>query len=598
MSRALAATGVAGRPAEHLRSAAGPVPERFEDLASSATENGVVGTRLQWHHLAELLRDLRLEDPAAAVGDDAAVIAGALGRPRWIHLWREDTARQAISHYRALFSGVSSVEADAEPPAAFQPRRPNLQHVRWLEDMLIAHEAEWRRFFSEAGIVPLQLTYEDLDTRFHETVAAALDHVGIDPPAELEDLAPPLRRLADARSVRWAARYGRRRLELAPQPIGEAWADLDRRLPAQPRRPSGDPPRPGPAPRPAGSIRFSCVVDARPVYMHQSLIWALSLLRLAGRPPEELVAHVIKGVPRRHADQLRSLGVTVVPIRPFDRRSPFANKLGQLSSGALDDAETVVLCDCDVAFVEDPSGLFPPDAIGGTVGGASLYHEFVLIARAAGLPAESLPLARAIDHVRWTCASNLNGGFITVPRAHFAALADGWPRWLMWVLEQQQRFEHRVPSIAHFADQVAFALAVIEGGLPFSHLPYDVNRHAMPGFSNRDVGRPLVLHYHRNLTDDGLIGPTGVPALDDASALVNAMLRSPEASGVMGPASTRWSEHTERRRLRDLELEEPPDDPPGDPLGDPLGAPLAEPGEATADPALGEVLLDPGPPGT
>src|SRR6202034_275622 len=112
-------------------------------------------------------------------------------------------------------------------------------------------------------------------------------------------------------------------------------------------------------------------------------------------------------------DHLASRGVTVRSIEGFDPRSPHCNKV----AGALRLAEDrleglVVLCDTDVAVLEDPRALvIPPGSVGGKVVDAPVPPLGVLeeIFAAAGVaPPPTMPLPWGENEA--TFAGNCNGG--------------------------------------------------------------------------------------------------------------------------------------------------------------------------------------------
>lgn len=558
---ALADTAVAGAPDEHLRPdrevgwhrvwGLTEAPRDVRAWAAAAREatttpNGVFGEKLHWYQFVHLLRELRrfAAGPGRAGGGvgDRALVAGLLGGdPVYVHLRREDTAAQALSYYRAIYSGRWSIAVSAPPNRGLVPDAPDLGAVRWLEDLLVAHDGEWRRWFEAEGITPLELTYEQLDTDLPGALVTVLDHIGV--PSPPGPAAPVrLRRQADRWSARWLAAYRAARSSLEPQPPGGAWADLDRLTPrvttrvaraALDRPATVEPPTVEPP-----TVRYSCVVDRAPIFLYQSLVWVLSLLHLGGQRPEDLVVHAVDGVPDDHVELLRSLGVEVVPVAPFDPRSPFGNKLRQLTSTAFDGVDVAVLCDCDLAFSDDMTSLVPQEGIGAKVvdAGFPAYNVWVRLVRLAGLP-ETPPLARATQTMRWTALHNLNGGLLTVPVDQLPVLAEAWPRWLWWVLDHAEGFGRKV---THHAFQISFGLTVAELDLPVTIIPTQLNFSTMPPQTEIAGPDPFVLHYHRRLNADGLVVPTGVPSTDRSIQAVNSVLRGREGRRLLAPAVAAW----------------------------------------------------------
>jgi hypothetical protein len=271
-------------------------------------------------------------------------------------------------------------------------------------------------------------------------------------------------------------------------------------------------------------------------------------LHLAKRPASDIVVHVIEGVRASHVARLRSLGIEVVTVGRFDERNPFANKLRQLASPALD-VDLAVLCDCDLAFVSDPSSLLPTDAIGGKVvnGGGPQYSQWVGATMVAGLAAEALPLARSTLGLRWTYANNLNGGFLSVPRSLMPLLAEAWPRWVHWTLERRGTSwptgERRIKFGRMFTEtavQVAFGMILAELNPPVEHLRDDVIFSTIPPFHDRGGPAPIVLHFHRRITNCGLLRTSGVDNVDQSIDAVNTLLKTKESEALLADAKARW----------------------------------------------------------
>ncbi|WP_433132777.1 hypothetical protein ACQPWW_14065 [Micromonospora sp. CA-240977] len=277
-------------------------------------------------------------------------------------------------------------------------------------------------------------------------------------------------------------------------------------------------PRPGLPP--GASVRFSCVVDGPPRYLHEAWIWSTTLLRLARRQPHEVVVHLVEGVDSRHLDFLRDLGVEVRTVAPFDKRHPYSNKLSQLQSEALQDADLVVLTDCDIAFAGDVDGLFSGVEMiaAKTVDLARpSYEHWRRIFTAAGFDTEP-ELALATHSREPTFARNFNGGVYVLTRAAFAALRDAWPRWTRWLLDRPEI----LGDLTFHTDQVAFGLATHELGLAVRVLTprFNYPTHLVDPMPSD----PVMLHYHQHLDGNGYLRVTGHDAVDARIDRVNQVL--------------------------------------------------------------------------
>ncbi|MFG2049297.1 hypothetical protein ACGFIW_17935 [Micromonospora sp. NPDC048935] len=268
------------------------------------------------------------------------------------------------------------------------------------------------------------------------------------------------------------------------------------------------------------TVKFSCVVDGSPRYRHEAWIWSTTLLRIARRQPHEVVMHLVEGVDGREFDLLRDLGVEIRTVPRFDERHPYSNKLSQLHSDALRDADLVVLTDCDIAFADDVDGLFSglEMVAAKTVDLARpSYDHWRRIFTAAGFDSEP-ELALATHSREPTFARNFNGGVYVLTREAFAAIGSAWPRWNRWLLDRPEV----LGDLTFHTDQVAFGLATHELGLAVCDLPprFNYPTHLVDPLP----ADPVMLHYHQHLDDAGYLRTVGHDAVDAKIRRVNRVL--------------------------------------------------------------------------
>lgn len=214
----LTASGVAGVPRSYfrresragLRSELGVQGSGFgpflDAVRRAGTQGGRFGLRLMAETRNELLAELRgLYGPAP----DGALLDRALGSMRYIHLSRQDIVAQAISRLRAEQSGLwhrwdggGEVLAPTRPGGEVYDGPALADHLRRLRDW----DAGWQNWFAAHHITPLSLTYEGLAADPQASLAQVLAFVGADP-ALAADVAVSNRKLADATSADWAARF-------------------------------------------------------------------------------------------------------------------------------------------------------------------------------------------------------------------------------------------------------------------------------------------------------------------------------------------------------------------------------------------------------
>jgi LPS sulfotransferase NodH len=247
LSEALYNAGVAGHPHEYFRPDFWEVwahewqlsPQASIDeyiaaaKARTCTPNGVFSVKVHWYQLRWLYGALTSGGPFSSA--HAAELVGASLAPlRYVFLWRRDTARQAISYYRA--SRSQKWFAKEQAAHDLDCRSVDLQQIRWFEDVVIEHRDDWRRYFAAGGVQPIEVQYESLAASYEATVAALLSQLGVDTevPHGLERRRT-LRRQADQHTEAILDEYIRVRNELAPKGPDVRWDASGKRFAAAPR---------------------------------------------------------------------------------------------------------------------------------------------------------------------------------------------------------------------------------------------------------------------------------------------------------------------------------------------------------------------------
>jgi LPS sulfotransferase NodH len=143
-----------------------------------ATANGVFGIKMHW-------QDLNVEFWQAPVS--------------WVRITREDEIRQAISFVRAdqTESWNSSMAIKREPvydAAAITRALNRIQH----------ENDQWSQYFTDHGITPLHITYEQLTRDTESTIRSIMDFIG----APVDRVpAATTRSQSDGINTEWAARF-------------------------------------------------------------------------------------------------------------------------------------------------------------------------------------------------------------------------------------------------------------------------------------------------------------------------------------------------------------------------------------------------------
>lgn len=229
LGEALYFAGGLGCPLEYFHAGFRPSFARrwdapdFDSLSAAVNRHrtspeGTLGVKLFWRDIEEIARDADPElerfanvPPANVPADYYTALAGHVGRlfpnPEFVHLWREDCLRQAVSAVLAVETGrwrsIPGATQDTPPPhVPFDIER--IERIMTYSDFCHGH---FRNLFVAMGACPHSLTYEALTADYAESVRAVLHHLGSD----AEPQTPRMRRQADSASEAMVLRYLRER---------------------------------------------------------------------------------------------------------------------------------------------------------------------------------------------------------------------------------------------------------------------------------------------------------------------------------------------------------------------------------------------------
>ena len=271
------------------------------------------------------------------------------------------------------------------------------------------------------------------------------------------------------------------------------------------------------------SRAFSCFVDDDPILRAQAFIWVNCLTRIQRVLPSAIFVHTPQGA-SDFRDWLHEEGVHVVDAEPFDGRNKHCNKLQQLSTFVDSQFDQVALMDCDTAWIGDRE--FPlGDPLAAKIVDFANPPEPLLraIFRAAGFGepewhAVSFPQGTDLSV---TDANNCNGGLYVCSREFLGNLGPRWRHWARWCLDRTDLFG----NFAAHADQVSFALAMREFDERVMLLDLSWNYPTHIGTTVRlpDLS-PNILHYHREMTPQMTLKPTGVELVDRAIEALNTRI--------------------------------------------------------------------------
>jgi LPS sulfotransferase NodH len=226
MCRMLAATGVAGNPESlfyrpslddwmsrlNVYPGAALERERLEIIIQAAIQKGrgqtpVFGLRQQRPSFEFLCQKLAILHPGAAT--DLGRIERTFGPTQFIHLTRPDKLEQAVSFLKAQQTGLWHVATDgSEWERTAKPQTPvyDVDKIKECVGILEGYDRGWNEWFSREGIEPIRISYNDLSDAPVATLRLVLECLGLNPQAA-DGIEPEVRRMADATSRDWIARF-------------------------------------------------------------------------------------------------------------------------------------------------------------------------------------------------------------------------------------------------------------------------------------------------------------------------------------------------------------------------------------------------------
>ncbi len=227
LCRLLRDTGIAGHPGSHFHKPSLSRWLEYYDLAPDARatqedalkavfaaayaygkgETDLFGLRLQRHSFDFFMQQLRSLHPSNS--NDESRVEAAFGKTLFVHLTRENKLDQAISYVKAKQSGLWHMAPDGtELERLSEPKEPVYDAKAIAAQLNLSRKMdnEWANWFRTEGIEPLRVTYDDLSSDPHATLARILVALNLNA-APFANIPVPTAKLADATNQEWAARF-------------------------------------------------------------------------------------------------------------------------------------------------------------------------------------------------------------------------------------------------------------------------------------------------------------------------------------------------------------------------------------------------------
>lgn len=275
-------------------------------------------------------------------------------------------------------------------------------------------------------------------------------------------------------------------------------------------------------------VLYSFIVDGAPKFLTQARVFLHTLI-VSGVEPRDIIAQITPAAGDAGHDIARTFGAQSVGLNPIlDGR--YCNKIAQLDALCEMNADSVVLCDTDLAFLEPLTPVIKPGLVMAKVvdcPNPPLEKLNQLAALAGVKPGQPLVNTSCADGLTW--ASNCNGGVYVIPHALLGKLKPLWKEYAARTLACGDLLER---WIIH-ADQLGFALAMAAFDESVEPLPIEYNfpMHLTDAFDRMSFGMPKVLHYHNFQEKDGTIRRTGNRLVDEAVNQINSRISTAAALG-------------------------------------------------------------------
>ncbi|REK76889.1 Stf0 family sulfotransferase [Paenibacillus paeoniae] len=213
LGAALGSTGVAGNHVGEWLHGLKPHEMKVEDMeqmwAQGTSPNGVFGLKTsyqkEWINVFRDIFELPKETSRADIWNTAFPNCN-----KHIYMTRRNKVRLAVSWWRAIVSDEWHRNRGEKPSEVDLANRYNYEAINHLLLECTLREAALEDFFSEAGIVPLTIVYEDFIFEYEATVRRVLAFLEIQDEGVI--VAPPAYdKLADEVAEEWVQRFRRER---------------------------------------------------------------------------------------------------------------------------------------------------------------------------------------------------------------------------------------------------------------------------------------------------------------------------------------------------------------------------------------------------
>jgi hypothetical protein len=266
---------------------------------------------------------------------------------------------------------------------------------------------------------------------------------------------------------------------------------------------------------------YSFIIDGDPIFEIEARIFLTTIIACGVSPAEVICRYTPSATPQARA-VVEAFGVELLPIAPFlDGR--YCNKIGQLPALIERDADFLVLCDTDLAFLDPLTPLFNGERVKAKPVDVTNPPLRVLDALREILCRDKIPRLVPISlGDGLTYSVNCNGGLYIIPSQLAPLISRAWRA------EAERLRAHRAVYEEWFkhTDQISFAMAMLANDLDLVELPIEYNfpLNLHESFGAHDFKVPRILHYHGMVDSKSRLLPVGHSTVDVAVERINDVL--------------------------------------------------------------------------
>jgi SAM-dependent methyltransferase len=253
-------------------------------------------------------------------------------------------------------------------------------------------------------------------------------------------------------------------------------------------------------------IVAGCVADNSIKYLDQALRLLQSWRWFGGAMADMAFYIAVTGkVDLLYREIFEQYGATVHIVPPFDMRNPTANKLRFLELPIAQDADRVLLLDCDTIIVQEPACLLQDADFLAKIVDAPTVKPEVFAAIFTALDIAIPPYNQRCTVRGEPIIPYFNTGVLSFSRKAMSTIVPEWIRIFKILIERLELFKDQ----AYYCEQASLSLALAACGTSYTTLSNRLNFPAHfqdePVASDFGSTDPVIIHYHWLADENGLL---------------------------------------------------------------------------------------------